>query len=66
MAGWAETIGVVVIAAPARFLTVKSWAGCVYDPENRVNPKDGGLVLRKVIGVADFPKRTKLEPGEEP
>jgi hypothetical protein len=66
----ADNLGIVVIAAPARrttsFGTVKSWAGCIYDPENRVNPKDGRLVLRKVIGVVDFPPRTKLEPGEAP
>ncbi|MEH2557910.1 hypothetical protein V1286_005439 [Bradyrhizobium algeriense] len=70
--GWAGQLGIVIIAAPARIdpptslVTVKSWVGCVYDPENKVNPKDGGLVLRKVIGFADFPKRTKLEPGEAP
>jgi hypothetical protein len=70
--GWAGQLGIVVIAAPARIdppaslWTAKSWVGCVYDPENKVNPKEGGLVLRKVIGFADFPKRTKLEPGEAP
>jgi hypothetical protein len=63
---WADNLGIVVIAAPARFLTVKTWAGCIYDPENKVNPKDGGLVLRRVIGIPDFPARTKLEPGEAP
>jgi hypothetical protein len=63
---WADNLGIVVIAAPARFLTVKTWMGCIYDPENKVNPKDGGLVLRRVIGIPDFPGRTKLEPGEAP
>ena len=66
---WADNLGIVVIAAPARHTlplgTIKSWAGCVYDPKDKVNPKDSELVLRKVIGSVDFPARTKLEPGEE-
>jgi hypothetical protein len=69
-AGFADNLGVVVIAAPARHTlplgTIKSYAGCVYDPKDKVNPKDGELVLRKVIGSVDFPARTKLEPGEAP
>jgi hypothetical protein len=63
---WADNLGIVIIAAPARFLTAKTWIGCIYDPENKVNPKEGGLVLRRVIGLPDFPARTKLEPGEAP
>jgi hypothetical protein len=62
----APNVGVVVIAAPARFLTAKTYTGCIYDPENRVSPKDGGLAFRRVLWAADFRARTKLEPGEAP
>jgi hypothetical protein len=60
----ADQLGIVIIAAPAKYPNSKSWAGCIYDPEDKAKPNEGKLVFRKVI--REFPRRTKLEPGEAP
>ncbi|ANW03407.1 hypothetical protein [Bradyrhizobium icense] len=66
--GWASQLagqlGIVIMAAPAKYPNYNSWAGCIYDPEDKSKPNEGKLVFRKVI--REFPKRTKLEPGEAP